>query len=160
MTDTANFGQTLLETVRSLPPNQQEAVLNFARSLSLPNLTDQTQTLLSDLEKLQAHQGEPTVAVYVGSLLRTIRGIRDRAPHDSYTEVVMALHDAMAVRNQWINYSAEQYKGAYEILRSLADQAEISNESAENAILSLDNLGFETLPLRMPSTFDESEDED
>jgi hypothetical protein len=160
MTDTANFGQTLLETVRSLPPTQQEAVLNFARSLSLPNRTDQTQTLLSDLEKIQPHHGEPTAAVYVESLLRTIQGIRDRAPHDPCTEVVMALHDAMTVRNQWINYGAEQYKGAYEILRSLADQAEISNESAETAILSLDNLGFETLPLRMPSTVDQSADED
>jgi hypothetical protein len=160
MTDTASFGQTLLETVRLLPPTQQEAVLNFARSLSLPNRTDQTQTLLADLEKIQTHHGEPTAAVYVESLLRTIRGIRDRTPHDPYTEVVMALHDAMAVRNQWINYSVEQYKGASEILSSLADQAKISNELAENAILSLEHLGFETLPLRMPSTFDQSADED
>ena len=34
MADPATLEQTLLETVRSLPLPQQEAVLNFARSLS------------------------------------------------------------------------------------------------------------------------------
>jgi hypothetical protein len=34
MTGAANLEQTLLEAVRSLPPSQQEAVLNFARSIS------------------------------------------------------------------------------------------------------------------------------
>lgn len=164
MTDTANLEQTLLETVRSLPPSQQEAVLNFARSRTNPqrDRAQHAQKLLLDLEQLQAHHGKPTAAAYVESLLRTIREIRDRYPHDPYTEVVMALHDAMAVRNQWVSYTVEQYRGAYEILNALTNQAEISDEAAENAILDLDKLGFETLPLQMPTQFDEldeSEDE-
>ncbi len=151
MTNTANLGQTLLETVQSLPPPQQEAVLHFARSLSLPkpDRPAQIQTLLLDLEKIQTHHGEPTIAVYIDSLLTTIRDMRDRTPYSPYTEVVIALHDAIAVRNAWVNYSAEQYRGAHDILKSLSHQTEISNESAEEAILSLDSLGFDTLPLRM-----------
>lgn len=151
MTNTANLGQALLETVQSLPPPQQEAVLHYARSLSLPqhDRPAQIQTLLLNLEKIQTHHGEPTIAVYIDSLLSTIREMRDRSPHDPYTEVVIALHDAIAVRNAWVNYSPEQYSGAHEILKSLAHQTEISNESAEDAILSLDRLGFDTLPLRM-----------
>lgn len=151
MTNTANLGQALLETVQALPPPQQEAVLHYARSLSLPqrDRTTQIQTLLLNLEKIQTHHGEPTIAVYLDNLLSTIREMRDRTPHDPYTEVALALHDAIAVHNAWVNYSAEQYSGAYEILKSLAHQTEISNESAEDAILSLDSLGFNILPLRM-----------
>ncbi|BAU14381.1 hypothetical protein LEP3755_49280 [Leptolyngbya sp. NIES-3755] len=33
MTHTANLGQTLLETVRSLPPEKQQEVLDFAEFL-------------------------------------------------------------------------------------------------------------------------------
>jgi hypothetical protein len=151
MINTANLGQALLETVQSLPPPQQEAVLHYAQSLSLPNRdrTAQIQTLLLDLEKIQIHHGEPTIAVYIDSLLSTIREMRDRTPYDHYTEVAIALHDAMAIRNSWVNYSVEQYRGAYTILTSLAHQTEISNESAEEAILTLDSLGFAILPLRM-----------
>jgi hypothetical protein len=160
MTDTANFGQALLETVQSLPPTQQAAVLHFARSLSLPkhDRASQIQTLLRDLEKIQIHHGEPTIAVYIDSLLSTIRDMRDRSPHDPYTEVAIALHDAMAIRNAWVNYSAEQYKGAYEILKALAHQTEISNESAEDTILRLESLGFDTLPLRMLPLLDQNGD--
>jgi hypothetical protein len=145
MTETANFGQALLETVQSLHPAQQEAVLHFARSLSRPkhDRAVHIQTLLLDLKKIQTHHGEPTIAVYIDSLLSTIREMRDRAPHDPYTEVAIALHDAIAVRNAWVSYSAEQYKGAYKILKALAHQTEISNESAEEAILCLDRLGFD-----------------
>jgi hypothetical protein len=166
MAETANLEQTLLETVRSLLPAQQEAVLDFARSISPTqphprrDRAEQAQKMLLDLEKIQAHPDKPTAAVYVDSLLRTIREIRDRYPHDPYTEVIMALHDAMAVRNQWVTYKAEQYRGALEILSSLSSQEEISNEKAEDAILSLDALGFETLPLSILSTLDEFDETD
>jgi hypothetical protein len=167
MTDTANLEQTLLEAVRSLPPTQQEAVLNFAQSRHSINphsdRTQHAQKVLLDLEQIQAHHGEPTVAVYVESLLRTIQEIRNRYPYDFYTEVVMALHDAMAVRNQWVRYTAQQYKDAHALLITFSSQAEITNETAENAILELDNLGFQTLPLQMPTQFngtEESDDED
>jgi hypothetical protein len=96
MTNTANLGQALLETVQSLPPPQQEAVLHYARSLSLSkrDRTAQIQTLLLDLEKIQIHHGEPTIAVYIDSLLSTIREMRDRTTYDPYTEIAIALHEA------------------------------------------------------------------
>lgn len=121
------------------------------------------QKILSDLEKIQKHCGQPAAAAYADSLLRTMREVRDSCPNDPYTELIMALHNSMAVHNRWVSYRPEQYKGAYEILKDLANKNDIQDEELDDAIIELDNLGFETSPLSMPSNFhefDESSDED
>ena len=105
-----------------------------------------TITILGDLQKLQQYSGEPMAAVYADNLLRTMRTLRDKLPFDPYTEVVMALHDALAFQNRWIDYKASQYQGVYELLTSLVNQEKINNEEVESAILTLETLGFDTLP--------------
>ncbi|MHC0068323.1 hypothetical protein ACWATR_36575 [Nostoc sp. UIC 10890] len=105
-----------------------------------------TKTLLVDLQKLQQYTGEPIAAVYADNLLRTMRKLRDKLPFDPYTEVVMALHDALFFENRWIDYNANQYKRVCELLTSLVNQETINNSSVESAILTLENLGFDTLP--------------
>jgi hypothetical protein len=105
-----------------------------------------TKTLLADLQKLSSYSGEPVAAVYADNLLRTMRFMRDKLPFDPYTEVVMALHDALAFQNRWIDYNASQYKGVYDLLTSLVNQEKINNLSVEDSILTLENLGFDTLP--------------
>lgn len=105
-----------------------------------------TKTLLVDLQKLSSNSGEPIAAVYADNLLRTMRFMRDKLPFDPYTEVVMALHDALAFQNRWIDYNASQYKGVYDLLTSLVNQEKINNLSVEDSILTLENLGFDTLP--------------
>jgi hypothetical protein len=47
MSETVNLEQTLLETVRSLSPSKQEAVLHFARSLK----TSQSESLSSHTQQ-------------------------------------------------------------------------------------------------------------
>lgn len=72
MTEIANLEQTLLETVRSLPPNQQEAVLNFARNLSgesvstaeLPPL----KLSLQQIAKLPIHDRNQLFAPYIPAM--------------------------------------------------------------------------------------------
>lgn len=49
MTDPANFGQTLLETVRSLPPEKQQEVLDFAEFLRQKTTSKQPRRSLKDL---------------------------------------------------------------------------------------------------------------
>jgi len=122
-----------------------------------------TKTLLVDLQKLQQYTGEPIAAVYADNLLRTMRKLRDKLPpFDPYTEVVMALHDALFFENRWIDYNANQYKGVCELLTSLVNQETINNSSVESAILTLENLGFDTLPfgIKIYDNLDTDEDSD
>lgn len=105
-----------------------------------------TKAILGDLQKLQQYSGEPMAAVYADNLLRTMLIMRDKLPFDPYTEVVMALHDAIAFQNRWIDYNASQYQGVYNLLTSLVEREKINNDEVESAILTLENLGFDTLP--------------
>jgi hypothetical protein len=119
-----------------------------------------TKAILVDLQKLQQYSGEPIAPVYADNLLRTMRRMRDRFPFDPYTEVVMALHDALAFQNRWIDYNANQYKGVCELLTSLVNQETINNSSVENCILALENLGFDLLPFGVTIDDDLDTDED
>ncbi|WP_414553161.1 hypothetical protein [Anabaena sp. CCY 0017] len=105
-----------------------------------------TKYILIDLQKLSSCSGEPIASVYADNLLRTMRAMRDKLPFDPYTEVIIALHDALAYSNRWIDYNARQYQGVCELLTSLVNQEKINNLSVETAILTLENLGFDTLP--------------
>jgi hypothetical protein len=120
--------------------------MNVEQTVLEVSAVEITKTLLVDLQKLQQYSGEPVAAVYADNLLRTMRIMRDKLPFDPYTEVVMALHDALAFQNRWIDYNANQYKGVYDLLTSLLNQDSINNSSVESAILTLEDLGFDTLP--------------
>jgi hypothetical protein len=70
MAEIADLERTLLETVRSLPPARQEAVLNFARSLSSdikkepPSLT----LSLQEIAKLPVRDRNQLLAPYVAAM--------------------------------------------------------------------------------------------
>lgn len=97
-------------------------------------------------EKLSKCASEPVAAVFIDSLLRTMRSLQDTHMDDPYTEVVMVLHDALAHSNNWINYTNEQYEGAYNLFVSLVNKEVITNIEVENSIIEMENIGFNTLP--------------
>jgi hypothetical protein len=105
--------------------------------------------ILADLRKIQRHCGTPAAAMYADSILRTIRAMRDLVPFDPYTEVAMALYDAMAFQDRWLDYTAEQYEGAHHLLRNFAVRSQLRNNDIENAIMDLEDLGFDTTPFGM-----------
>ncbi len=113
-----------------------------------------TESLLPDLEELSRCAGEPYSAVFADGILRKMRSMVDKCMGDSYTEVVVALHDALAHQNRWLDYSGEQYQGAYNLFLSLVNRGTIGNTEVENAIIALENLGFNTLPFSV--SFDDS----
>ncbi|WP_315789146.1 hypothetical protein [Fischerella sp. JS2] len=121
-----------------------------------------TKAILVDLQKLQQYSGEPMAAVYADDLLRKMRLLRDQLSFDPYTEVLMALHDALAYSNRWIDYNASQYQGICDLLTSLVNQETISNSEVEDSILTLENLGFETLPfgVKIDDSLDRDSDEE
>jgi hypothetical protein len=87
--------------------------------------------------------------MYADSILRTIRAMRDLVSYDPYVAVAMALYDAMVFQNQWLNYTAEQYEGAHRVLRNLAGRSQLRNNDIENAIMDLEDMGFDTTPFAM-----------
>ncbi|BDA74125.1 unknown protein [Calothrix sp. PCC 7716] len=105
-----------------------------------------TKSMLPDLEQLSKCASEPVAVVFVDSLLRKMRSLHDAYMYDPYTEAVMALHDALAHQNRWINYAMKQYEGAYNLFSALVNQNTITNADVENAIISLENIDFNTLP--------------
>ncbi|KAM3108697.1 hypothetical protein [Phormidesmis sp. 146-35] len=102
--------------------------------------------ILPDLRRIRRDRDEPPSPVYADSLIRTMREMRDPSSEDPFTQIVMALHNAMAFENHWITYTADQYLGAYTLLKSLVDQDNLQPEEVQQAILGLNRLGFETIP--------------
>jgi hypothetical protein len=111
-----------------------------------------TNQILLDLEKIQPYCGEPIAAIYADNLLRMMQSMRDQFPFEPLTEFILALHDAIAASNHWIDYNANQYQGAYDILTTLLN-SQLSNDDVEQAILALENVGFDTLPFSVDLNF-------
>ncbi|MEQ9672492.1 hypothetical protein [Coleofasciculus sp. G2-EDA-02] len=97
------------------------------------------------VQKIQLYWGTLIGAVYADSLLRALKTIRDRFPFEPLTEVLMAFYDAIAFENYWIDYQANQYQGVHDLLTTLVN-VPLTNEDVEQAILSLEDVGFDTLP--------------
>lgn len=130
--------------------------MNIEQTVKEVSGVEITKAILVDLQKLCSNSGEPITAVYADNLLRTMRTMHDKLPFDPYTEVVMALHDALLFQNRWIDYTASQYRVICDLLTSLVNQEIINNYSVEDSILTLENLGFDTLPFGV--TLDDSLD--
>jgi hypothetical protein len=92
---------------------------------------------------------EPPSPVYADSLIRTIREVRDLAPSNPLTKILLALHDAMAFQNRWVTYTEAQYNAAYSLLKDLVDLQSPSNEDVQKATRSLENIGFDTMPFEV-----------
>lgn len=69
----------------------------------------------------------------------------------------MPLHIPTAL----IDYKASQYQGVYDLLTSLVNQETITNVDIEDSILTLENLGFDTLPfgVKLDDSLDSDSDE-
>ncbi len=118
----------------------------IVRKKSILTGVEYAKTLLHSLRKLQQYCGEPIGAIYADSLLRTIVSMAENLPFDPYTEIAIALHDALAFENRWIDYKSSEYRGVYDLLTNLIKKEELSQEDVEEGILTLENLGFDTLP--------------
>ena len=83
---------------------------------------------------------------YVENMLSTMRTMRDMLPFDPYLDVVMALHNAMAFRDSWVNYKPNQYTIAYGILKTMAKSTNLKFSQIGQAVVKLEEEGFDTIP--------------
>jgi hypothetical protein len=160
-----NLEQTVLSTLRTLPSKKQEEVLVFIQSLQHELKPDPAvqqivrqhfiSKILPDLRRIHQDPDEPPSPVYADSLIRTIRELRDLAPSDHLTKVLLALHDAMAFQNRWVTYTEAQYNAAYDVLKDLADLQSLNNEDVQKATRSLEVIGFDTMPFEISDSFEQ-----
>ncbi|MEM8638321.1 MAG: hypothetical protein AAGG51_05890 [Cyanobacteria bacterium P01_G01_bin.54] len=102
---------------------------------------------MQDLQRIQPHCGQPLAAVYAKSLLMNLRNLYKQVFPLPQAEVFMALYDALACQNRWLDYSAEQYAAAHQLLQHfLIAEEQVTNAQVEDAILGLEESGFDTLP--------------
>lgn len=139
----------------------------FSRSIPLPRLPVKlepealrilrkhfVEQIIRDLRRIEHYTGAPNAADYAASLFRTMRQVRDQAPSDPFVAVVLALHDSLAYKNRWGDYTANQYEQACAILAKFANQ-ELFPEKVEKAVMELEAAGFDTTPFEVEIAVEE-----
>ncbi len=111
--------------------------------------------ILKDLEKIQPHCGEMSAVTYINNLFHKMLDMRDTIPFDLYVDIVMTFYNALAYKNKWIDYKAEQYKGVSQLLENLLPKKHINRGDLIKAFRKLEELGFNTFPFT--STFENPE---
>lgn len=113
--------------------------------------------ILEALQKVQPYEGSSSMAVYIDQILHTIRQMEDHLPDDPLLEVLFALYDALAFNGRWGHYKADQYAKAIEVVRRVSQQQPLQTNAVEEAIMELENIGFDTTPY--PLDMEEMEEE-
>ena len=103
--------------------------------------------ILRCLREVQHHTGTPNAALYINEILHKIRDLEDASPHDPLLEVLSALHMALAYKNQWADYAADQYASISNLLRRLARRPFPNHTDIEKAIMKMEDIGFDTTPI-------------
>lgn len=105
------------------------------------------QLILDDLRAIQPFAGQPAATVYANRLLRNMRLLRDRLPHDPYVEAIMAVYDGLAFDNYWCHLSAERFEGVRRILGDLLHRENITDAKVQKVISAIEELGIDTTPI-------------
>lgn len=113
--------------------------------------------ILEALQKVQSHARSSSMAVYIDQTLHMIRQMEDHLPDDPLLEVLFAFYDALAFRNQWSYYEADQYAKAREVVRLASQKQPLQPSAVEKAIMDLEDIGFNTTPY--PLDMEEKEEE-
>jgi hypothetical protein len=140
-----------------LPPPQPPATGKVDLSAQKILRAHYLPQILSDLQRIQPHCGQPSAAMYADRLLRDMRSLRDSTPTDPFGEVVLALYDALAMDNKWADYEANSFETARQILRKVANKEKLTDQYIEKAVAELEEAGFDTTPFGM--SFDPSADD-
>jgi hypothetical protein len=123
--------QAVLENLELLPSEKQQ-------ELRRPFI----EKILLDLQQVQWFRDGLPSAAYAGHLMKTIKAMVQQIPADPLTEVLMALHDAMAHQNHWIQYTVQQYQDAVVLIKDLSDRPQLNREDTTQALQVLATLGF------------------
>lgn len=102
--------------------------------------------ILDTLHKIQPHTKTSAATMYIHTILHSIQTLDEKSPNDPVLEVLFALYDALAHNDLWVTYEAKQFAIAEKILAKLVAQVPLKAIDIEKAKLSLDEVGFDTMP--------------
>lgn len=104
------------------------------------------QLFLDDLEKIIPDSQTLRAAFHVNRLLKTLRAMRRAIPQDPMGRFTLALLNALATGNRWIEYDADQYSALLSLVKRLGKSGEAAPLQVEEAVVELHSLGFQTMP--------------
>jgi hypothetical protein len=130
-------------------PRPAERTSLSQRILRAHFLTD----VVSAIDGLAKHARTQTAADYANTLFKTMRAFRDMLSHDPFTAIVVGLHDALAYKNRWADFTAEQYTKARDLLVKYGNQ-DLTPEKALKALASIEAIGFDTTPFEAIQEFE------
>ncbi|MEM7078984.1 MAG: hypothetical protein AAF513_10185 [Pseudomonadota bacterium] len=124
----------------------------------VPTASRQTlyQSILTLMQEVQPYAKTSGAAVYLNQLLYKMLEWDKQYPEDPILEVLFALYDALSVHG--FSYSGEQFEAARELLARLNQPhlfEDISEEAITDAIVTLEDIGFDTLPYTITVLSDE-----
>lgn len=102
--------------------------------------------IIDSFEKVQMHANTANAALFINQVFHSIRDMEDESPYDPFLDILFAIYDALAIDNNWINYSAEQYNKIKEILRKYSSRTSLNQKAIEKAIVELEEAGLDTTP--------------
>lgn len=99
--------------------------------------------ILEALKNIQDCAKTPRASSYALSIIKNARALFEHSYEDSFTTVVMCLHDALAFGDGWSLYSAEEYKEAELILKKACSDQNLTSKKSEKALIGLSDAGFD-----------------
>ncbi len=102
--------------------------------------------ILKSLDEVQAHAKTANASVYINEILHAIRDMEIRSSEDPFLEILFAFYDSLACNGLWATYSSDQFSIAREILESASKKRTLESKSVGDAIIKLEEVGFDTTP--------------
>lgn len=105
--------------------------------------------IISALENIPQYCPGQDIVPHVNEVMHQMRNMRDLAVFDEHFQLVMTFYNSLAIRNQWVGYTSNQYKAAAEVLRQYGQMEQLSDRQLLRATKALADLGFNTLPIEI-----------
>jgi hypothetical protein len=115
--------------------------------------------LLSQLDHLAEHARTPGAGVYVLHIEGLAAEALERFFDDGFLDLLLAVRNALAINNQWMQYTAEDIRTMQAVIRKYAGMPADNGLAFRRAALELNQRGIDTTPLELPTDllFDEEE---
>lgn len=129
---------------KSTPSSPPQEAKEFDYSVYIR--VEYVQKLVDLLQDVSPHAGSMDSSLYALRIFNLIRVMQKEMRQDPVMQVVFALHDALACRENWLRYSEEQYQKASQILVHLTNRDKVDLKAIDTALFQLEDAGFDTLP--------------
>jgi len=105
--------------------------------------------ILNALDQVEPHCGSTSAALYINQVLNGTKEMENKSPDDPFLRILYAFFDALAFKDRWIDFTADQYNVARRILSHYSEQIHLRTGDIAKAIIKLEEAGFDTIPFEL-----------